>query len=86
MAVQKVLKMGDPRLLQVAEAVTEFNTPQLDALIQDMLDTMAALNGAGLAAPQIGVNKRLVIFGVESNPRYPDVEPVIGTESAEPRV
>ena len=86
MAVQKVLKMGDPRLLQVAEAVTEFNTPQLDALIQDMLDTMAALNGAGLAAPQIGVNKRLVIFGVESNPRYPDVEPVPTTILINPKM
>ena len=76
MAVQKVLRMGDPRLLRVAEPVTEFNSGELDNLIQDMFDTMAALDGAGLAAPQIGVNKRLVIFGVQANPRYPEVEPV----------
>ncbi len=76
MAVRKVLKMGDPLLLQVAEPVRAFNTPALDALIADMFDTMAALSGAGLAAPQIGVSQRLVIFGVEANPRYPDVEPV----------
>ena len=76
MAVRKVLRMGDPGLLQVAEPVAEFNTPELDALIKDMFDTMASLDGAGLAAPQIGVGKRLVIFGVEANPRYPDVEPV----------
>jgi peptide deformylase len=76
MAVRKVLKMGDPRLLQVAKRVDEFNTPELDALIQDMLDTMAAYTGAGLAAPQIGVSKRVIIFGVEANPRYPEVEPV----------
>ena len=76
MAVQKVLRMGDPRLLQVAEPVTEFNTPELDTLIQDMLDTMEAYKGAGLAAPQIGISKRLIIFGVEANPRYPNVEEV----------
>jgi peptide deformylase len=86
MAVQKVLRMGDPRLLQVAEPVTEFSTAELDALIQDMFDTMAALNGAGLAAPQIGVNKRLVIFGVEANPRYPEVEPVPNTILINPRL
>jgi peptide deformylase len=76
MAVRKVLKMGDPLLLQVAEPVRTFNTPALDALIADMFDTMASLNGAGLAAPQIGVSQRVVIFGVEANPRYPEVEPV----------
>jgi len=86
MAVRKVLRMGDPRLLQVAEAVTEFNTPELDALIQDMLDTMAALDGAGLAAPQIGVSKRVVIFGVEGNPRYPDVESVPTTILINPKM
>ena len=86
MAVRKVLRMGDPRLLQVAEAVTEFSTPELDALIQDMLDTMAALDGAGLAAPQIGVSKRLFIFGVEANPRYPEVEPVPTTILINPRL
>ncbi len=76
MTVRQVLKMGDPLLFQVAEPVREFNTPRLDALIADMFDTMAALNGAGLAAPQIGVSQRVVIFGVEANPRYPEVEPV----------
>jgi len=74
MTVRRVLKMGDPLLFQVAEPVQEFNTPELQALIGDMFDTMAALNGAGLAAPQIGVSRRLVIFGVEANPRYPDAE------------
>jgi peptide deformylase len=86
MAVQKVLRMGDPRLLQVAEPVTEFNTAELDGLIQDMFDTMAAFEGAGLAAPQIGVSKRLVIFGVEANPRYPEVEPVPTTILINPRL
>ena len=86
MAVQKVLRMGDPRLLQVAEPVTEFNTTELDGLIQDMFDTMAAFDGAGLAAPQIGVSKRLVIFGVEANPRYPEVEPVPTTILINPQL
>src|SRR5712692_3422913 len=66
MAVRQVLKMGDPLLFQVAEPVREFDTPQLDALIADMFDTMAALNGAGLAAPQIGVSQRIAIFGKET--------------------
>ena len=68
--------MGDPRLLQEARRVNKFNTPELDALIQDMKDTMAALNGAGLAAPQIGVDQQVVIFGVDYNPRYPQAEAV----------
>lgn len=75
MAIRPVLKMGDARLLRIAEPVREFDTPELHALIADMQDTMAALNGAGLAAPQIGVNLRLVIFGSHvpvDNPRYPD--------------
>lgn len=76
MTVRRVLKMGDPVLLQVAEPVLEFDKPELHALIADMFDTMAALSGAGLAAPQIGVSRRVVIFGVEANPRYPDAEPV----------
>ena len=76
MTVRRVLKMGDPLLYRKAEPVKGFNTPELDALIADMFDTMAALNGAGLAAPQIGVPQRVAIFSVESNPRYPDVEPV----------
>lgn len=72
MTVREILKMGDVRLLRVAEPVTAFDTPELQALIVDMHDTMAAVNGAGLAAPQIGVNLQLVIFGSTSvNPRYP---------------
>ncbi len=76
MAVREILRMGDPRLLRVAELVDRFDTPALHGLIQDMRDTMAAENGAGLAAPQIGVNLQVVIFGVEHNPRYPDAEQV----------
>ncbi len=71
--------MGDPRLLQLAQPVARFGTPELDALIGDLRDTMAHLNGAGLAAPQIGVGLRVVIFGVKSNPRYPHVEEVPDT-------
>lgn len=76
MAVREILKMGDPRLLRVAEPVREFNTPELHALIVDMFDTMHAANGAGLAAPQIGVNLQLVIYGFKSNARYPDAPQV----------
>ena len=76
MAIRTVLRMGEPLLLAKAEAVVEFDTPALHALIQDMQDTMAAMNGAGIAAPQIGVSLRVVIFGVGSNPRYPDAEQV----------
>ncbi|MBI3773878.1 MAG: peptide deformylase [Gammaproteobacteria bacterium] len=76
MAVRQVLRMGHPLLLQVAKPVANFNTPALDTLIQDMFDTMADRNGAGLAAPQIGESLRVVIFGVEKNPRYPNEEPV----------
>jgi len=75
-AVKPVLRMGDPRLLRVSRPVTRFNTPELQALLTDMHDTMQALDGAGLAAPQIGVDLRVVIFGVASNRRYPDAEPV----------
>jgi peptide deformylase len=74
MAIREVLKMGDPRLLAVSEPVPAFGTPELETLLADMRDTMADLNGAGLAAPQIGVNLRVVIFGVEANPRYPEAE------------
>lgn len=86
MAVRRVLKMGDPLLYRKAEPVKQFNTPELDTLIADMFDTMAELNGAGLAAPQIGVSQRLVIFGVQANPRYPDVEPVPTTVLINPRL
>ncbi|MDP4923960.1 MAG: peptide deformylase [Limnohabitans sp.] len=72
MTVRDILKMGDVRLLRMAEPVSAFDTPELHALIADMQDTMAAVNGAGLAAPQIGVNLQLVIFGSTAvNPRYP---------------
>jgi len=76
MAIRPVLKMGDPRLLQVAKPVEAFDTPELRDLLVDMQDTMASLNGAGLAAPQIGVSQQVVIFGVGKNPRYPDAESV----------
>lgn len=76
MPVKEVLKMGHPVLREKARPVSEFNTHELALLLTDMLDTMQALDGAGLAAPQIGVSLRVVIFAVESNPRYPDVEPV----------
>ncbi len=76
MAVKTILRMGDPRLLRVAELVDQFDTPALHALIQDLRDTMAAANGAGLAAPQIGINLQVVMFSVENNPRYPDAEAV----------
>ncbi len=73
MTVREILKMGDARLLRIAEPVQAFDTPELHALIADMRETMAAVNGAGLAAPQIGVNLQLVIFGSTArNPRYPD--------------
>ncbi len=74
MAVRPVLRMGDPVLLQIARPVQQFDTPELHELIADMHDTMAALNGAGLAAPQIGVSLQVVIFGVGKNPRYPQAE------------
>src|SRR4030065_1654405 len=84
MAVRKVLRIGHPLLLEKAEPVKEFNTKSLNALIEDMFDTMDALSGAGLAAPQIGVSQRVVIFGVEANPRYPHVEPVPTTVLVNP--
>lgn len=77
--IRPVLRMGDPRLWQKSRPVGEFNTAELNELLQDMRDTMAHLNGAGLAAPQIGVPLRAVIFGVTANPRYPDIEPVPDT-------
>ena len=77
--IRDVLRMGDPRLLEVSRPVGAFGTAELRALIADMRDTMAHLNGAGLAAPQIGVPLRVVIFGVTRNPRYPDAEEVPDT-------
>jgi peptide deformylase len=76
MAIKPVLKMGDPILLQQSKPVERFDTPELHALIADMQDTMKSLNGAGIAAPQIGVSLQVVIFGVGQNPRYPDAESV----------
>ena len=77
MPVRDILKMGDPRLLRMAEPVQHFGTPELQALIADLQDTMAAANGAGIAAPQIGVNSQVVIFGSgRLNPRYPKAPPV----------
>jgi peptide deformylase len=76
MAIREVLKMGDPRLLAVSKPVDAFRTPQLAGLLEDMRDTMRHLNGAGLAAPQIGVGLRVVIFGFDRNERYPDADSV----------
>jgi peptide deformylase len=76
MAAREILKMGDARLLRMAEPVRVFDTPELHALIAEMFDTMEAANGAGLAAPQIGENLQLVIFGFTNNVRYPDAPPV----------
>jgi peptide deformylase len=74
--IQPILKMGDSRLLRIAKPVEAFGTPELDALIADMFETMAAAGGVGLAAPQIGVDLQLVIFGFEHSDRYPDAPPV----------
>ena len=76
MAVKPVLRMGDARLLERSREVERFNTPDLHALLQDMHDTMEAMNGAGLAAPQVAVQLRVVVFGLKRNPRYPDAEEV----------
>lgn len=74
--IREILRMGDPRLLEKSRPVEAFGTTELRTLIGDMQDTMRAANGAGLAAPQIGVGLRVVIFGFEANPRYPQAEPV----------
>ena len=76
MAIRTVLRMGDPLLFESAQPITQFNTPELHALIADMQDTMQAMDGAGIAAPQIGVSLQVVIFGVGKNPRYPNAEQV----------
>ena len=86
MAVRDILKMGDARLLRVAEPVQAFDTPELHALIADMFDTMEAANGAGLAAPQIGENQQVVIFGFTNNARYPDAPPVPRTVLINPAI
>src|ERR1700712_4634488 len=86
MTVRDILKMGDPRLLRIAQPVEAFDTPTLQALIVDMFDTMHAANGAGLAAPQIGVDLQLVIFGFKQNERYPDAPPVPETVLINPTI
>lgn len=86
MAIRPVLRMGDARLFMPSRRVEALDTPELQALITDMQDTMQALNGAGLAAPQIGADLRVVIFGVEANPRYPEAEPVPFTVLVNPEL
>lgn len=87
MTIREILKMGDPRLLRVAPPVRAFDTPELHALIADMFETMHAVNGAGLAAPQIGVDLALVIFGFKNgNQRYPEAPPVPETVLINPRI
>ena len=82
--IRDILKMGDPRLLRVAKPVIDLHDPALKAIIADMVDTMHAATGVGLAAPQIGVDLRLMIFGFEANARYPDAEPVPATTLINP--
>ena len=86
MPIRPVLRLGDPRLFQRSSEVSEFNHPELDALIEDMFDTMAAEDGVGLAAPQIGVGLRVVIFGFVANPRYPDNDAVPKTILVNPQI
>lgn len=86
MAVKKILRIGSPLLLRVAEPVINFDTPELKALVQDLYDSMRAADGAGLAAPQIGVNLRVVVFGCKENPRYPGREPVPDTVLVNPQL
>ena len=82
--IRSVLRMGDPRLLEISKPIAEFDTPELHALVTDMRETMASLDGAGLAAPQIGVPLRMVIFGVRENPRYPGAAEVPETVLVNP--
>ncbi len=86
MAVREILKMGDPRLLRIARPVEKFDTPELQQLIADMFDTMRAADGAGLAAPQIGVDLAVVIFGFSHNQRYPEAPPVPETVLINPEI
>jgi len=86
MTVREILKMGDPRLLRIAQPVREFGTPALRALIDDMFETMAAARGAGLAAPQIGEDLQVVIFGFDHNERYPDAPAVPQTVLINPMI
>jgi peptide deformylase len=82
--IRPILKMGDPRLLERAKPVERYGTSELNALLEDMRETMLDAHGAGLAAPQVGVGLRVVIFGFEHNQRYPDAEPVPYTELVNP--
>ncbi len=84
--IRPILRMGDPRLLQVSAPVTQFNTLELDTLLDDMFETMHAADGAGLAAPQVGVLLRVVIFGFEQNGRYPDASPIPPTVLINPTI
>ncbi len=84
MAIREILKMGDPRLLRIAQPVRQFDTPALHALVADLLETMAAADGAGLAAPQIGVDLQVVVFGFEHNARYPEAPAVPRTVLVNP--
>ena len=86
MAIKEILKMGDPRLLEDSKPIKDLNAIDLDQLIQDMIDTMEANDGAGLAAPQIGINIQLVIFGFKKNDRYPDAEEVPFTVLINPKI
>ena len=86
MAVREILKMGDPRLLRLAQPVRALGTPELRTLIADMFDTMKAANGAGLAAPQIGVDLQLVVFGFDHNARDPEAPPVPATVLINPLI
>ena len=86
MAVRQVLRMGHPTLLKVAQPVAQFNTATLDRLVEDMFETMAEQGGVGLAAPQIGVSLRIVIFGFERSERYPDAEPIPMTVLINPAI
>ncbi len=86
MSVREILKMGDPRLLRVAQPVAALDTPELHALVADLFDTMHAAQGAGLAAPQIGVDLQVVIFGYQHNARYPEAPPVPPTVLVNPLI
>ena len=85
MAIKQIVRIGNPILRQATESITAFDTPDLHNLIQDMKDTMEANNGAGLAAIQIGITKQVMIFGIEKNPRYPDVETIPSTTIINPK-